>query len=107
MYTLQDIESMLNMEYYDNEAKSKYAVCRMMYRLYMLQTDSERISRNTKFENGVGFNKIDADFLTGLTKLYIDKEMDYKIFTSKQFEAINKTIKKYKKQLLLIANGEL
>ena len=72
--------------------------------LYMHQTEDEQLSRSTKYANSVGFNKPDADFLTGMFRVY--ESRGAKAFSRKQIAAIKSKMLKYTKQLTLYINAE-
>jgi hypothetical protein len=82
--------------------KNDKAVERALIVIYDRQTEEEKEIEQTKDHNGIGFNSIDAEFLTscaeGLKK--------YGKLTIKQIAVVRKRIRKYWKQLLFIANGE-
>lgn len=86
--------------------------------LYKYQTDDEKRARETKYDNNVGFNKPDSNFLTGMAKKYLALEEKIKEqgrevtladvdqdFTEKQMEPIRKKMEKYIAQLTTIANA--
>lgn len=71
--------------------------------VYSLQTDSEKAAQITQDYNKVGFTAFDAEFLSSCAE-----QLKVKGFLSgKQIAAVRKTIKKYWRQLVLAANGEL
>lgn len=82
---------------------SDHAVTRGLLNLLALQTDGERRVEATTDKNGVGFNGLDAEFLTGLTKKFIT----YGKLTPKQMFYARKKILKYAGQLTKVANGEI
>ena len=67
--------------------------------IYNNQTDDEQISRVTNHTNNIGFNKFDADFLSGMAKLILDN----RYLTVKQLETSRNKMIKYANQLLKIA----
>jgi len=71
--------------------------------IYKRQTEDEKRSEATKIHNGVGFNKVDAGFLTSLAKA-IEK---YGRLTPKQLTYGRKKVMKYSGQLVKIANNEI
>ena len=82
-----------------------------MYLLYLHQTEDEQKNRETKYANSVGFNKPDAAFLTGMSRIYEERvlknnEPIQSVYTRKQFAAIKERILKYTKQLTLYVNAE-
>lgn len=75
-----------------------------MYLLYQHQTDDEKKSRETKYANSVGFNKPDADFLSGMSRMYEDRGAG--VFTKRQLKTIENKLLKYTKQITLYVNAE-
>lgn len=71
--------------------------------IYQRQTEDEKCQRNTRHENGIGFNKVDSDFLTGMVKFWKDK----RFFTDGQYAAVGKCMHKYAGQLAKIANSKI
>lgn len=63
--------------------------------LYSRQTDSEKNSKATNTNNGVGFNSADSDFLSRLAQWY----QTHKFFTDKQYYSVLKKMNKYANQL--------
>ena len=79
------------------------AVARAIVAVYNKQTASEQAVGETSESNGVGFNGVDANFLSSLAQFYQSKG-----FLSKgQLQYGRKKIMKYSKQLTLIANNQL
>ena len=76
------------------------AVMKAIITIYNLQTDSEQNSDETYDANGVGFNGVDAPFLSSLAKQILSKGY----LTPKQMTYGRKKILKYANQLLNIAN---
>lgn len=71
--------------------------------IYKYQTAVEKAERQTKELNGVGFNAVDAGFLSGMAKLLLEG----KGLTDGQIEASRKTMLKYSGQLARIANKKI
>lgn len=69
-----------------------------LYKVYQCQTDSEKASDSTKEYNGVGFNGVDAPFLSSLAKS-LEK---YGSLTPKQTAAARKKMVKYSGQVLTL-----
>ena len=69
--------------------------------LYTCQTESEKRAGATQDHNGVGFNAYDADFLTSVCKQLIERGS----LSPKQKEVARKKLKKYRKQLVALANS--
>lgn len=71
--------------------------------IYRNQTHDEILSKRTKHENGVGFNKIDSRFLTDLAEqLQATGNLSFR-----QIKAARKAMLKYGKQLARIANNKI
>jgi hypothetical protein len=77
------------------------AVMRGIVAIYNFQTECEQDSDETQDANGVGFNGVDAPFLSSLAKQILSKGH----LSSKQMECGRKRIIKYAGQLLTIANN--
>lgn len=73
---------------------------RAIVALYNRQTEQEQDSTQTVEANGIGFNAVDAPFLTSIARGY----KQYGRLTDKQAAATRKAIKKYIGQLVTIAN---
>lgn len=86
-----------------NEEINTEAIIRGMLRIYQLQTISEQIAKYTTENNGVGFTGFDSEFLTSLAKQFINSGS----LTITQFVYVKKSMKKYARQLLKIAMGEI
>jgi len=71
--------------------------------IYEYQTEDEKNRRDTNEYNDVGFNKFDADFLSGMAKRLLEDQQ----LSEKQVEVSKKKMIKYAGQLLKIANGKL
>ena len=69
-------------------------------RVYAQQTDDEQKSESTREHNGVGFNAIDAPFLSSLAKSL----QRYGRLTDRQKAAGRKAMKKYAGQVTMLAN---
>lgn len=93
-WTKADIKSLLQ--------TNDEAVQRGIFRIWEYQTTEEAFVGETRQNNGVGFNKIDAQFLTSLALQYQRKGY----LTQKQIRAGRKAVMKYAGQLAKIANGE-
>jgi hypothetical protein len=79
------------------------AVKKGLINLYSLQTEDERDSENTKYQNGVGFSGKDADFMTSLAKQLLERGT----LSPRQLACARKNMKGYAGQLAKIANGEI
>ena len=79
------------------------AVIRGIVVIYSLQTKDEKKVGETREHNGVGFSKIDAEFMSSLAKFILNRGY----LTDKQLEYGRRKIMKYAGQLAKVANGEL
>lgn len=70
-------------------------------KLYACQTSEEQAWASTHESNGVGFNAIDAEFLTSVANFLIGNGF----LTKKQKEITRKKLIKYNKQLTRLANA--
>lgn len=80
---------------------SDKAVARAILAIYGLQTADEQESEVTAHANGVGFNGVDAEFLSSLAKFYTTKGF----LSPGQLKYGRKKIMKYTGQLVKIANN--
>ena len=71
--------------------------------LYNRQTLDEQVQARTGHNNGVGFNKLDAEILTNMAEWFKDKGF----LTGKQVTLVRKKIRKYAGQLADIANSKI
>jgi len=78
-------------------------LCRGLIAIYKKQTTEEQTNERTKVHNKVGFNRIDAPFLTSLAKSFIN----FNSLTPKQLKWCRKKMLKYSSQLARIANHEI
>lgn len=70
-------------------------------KLYACQTEDEQDSKETKEHNGVGFNGIDAPFLSSVAEFLLSRGF----LTDKQKMYTRKKLVKYNKQLTRLANA--
>lgn len=70
--------------------------------LYDRQTEEEQASNQTTSANGIGFNGVDAPFLSSCA----EGVKKYGRLTPKQVASVRRTIKKYVGQLVDIANAK-
>lgn len=77
------------------------AVARAILALYARQTAGEQAGEQTDVENGVGFNKIDAPFLSSIAKA-LPRYNGH--MTARQLTTARKMLPKYWRQLCEIAN---
>lgn len=68
---------------------------RGMLRIYEAQTEDEKVSEDTKHDNGVGFNGTDATLLSSYSK----QVLGGRTMSPKQMEYIFKKMPKYARQL--------
>jgi hypothetical protein len=69
--------------------------------LYACQTDAEKSAESTQLRNNVGFNAYDAGFLTSVCKQLLQRGS----LSQKQKEVSRNKLKKYKRQLVELANS--
>jgi hypothetical protein len=82
---------------------SQAAVEQALLAIYDRQTQEERIGRRTISSNGVGFNKLDAEFCTSL----VHRLKSGKPLTSGQLPYARQKVKKYWRQLVTIMTEPL
>ena len=82
---------------------SDKAVERGIVRIYTLQTEQEQMAQETFEFNGIGFNALDAEFLTSLAEQI--QKRGY--LTPRQMEFGRKRVLKYAGQLCRISNHQL
>lgn len=83
-------------------------VMKSLIELWKKQTHQEQTSESTIEFNGVGFNYVDAPFLTSLAE-QADKyfKNEGPRLTQKQIECARKALWKYSNQLTAIANNKI
>jgi len=84
-------------------SKNDNQLIKALHRLYDYQTRTEKIERDTKYFNNVGFNGTDGKFMSSLATFHTR----FGYLSSKQLFCLRKRMKKYAGQLAKIANGEL
>ena len=77
---------------------------KLMSKLFEYQTDDEKKARKTKWQNAVGFNQADANFLTGMSEKYEKQGRTKDAFTKRQLYAIRNRMLKYAQQITTILN---
>lgn len=92
-YTEQSIKLLLQ--------TNKKAQYRALEVLYSLQTDHEKYCGRTSDHNGVGFNKLDSQILTGFARQY----KAYGVLSAKQEAILARRIVKYYKQIFKHMQG--
>lgn len=83
--------------------ENRYLIYRMLQALYQRQTRYEQDAEHTEEHNGRGFNGPDSHLLTKVAK----KSLPYQNLTIKQCVWLAPRLKKYAKQLELIASEKL
>jgi hypothetical protein len=76
-------------------------LARSIVKLFEFQTYDEQATEYTRHHNNVGFNGVDAPFLSSLAKWYEQKGF----LTPKQTARARRQMKKYAGQLTRIANN--
>lgn len=79
------------------------AVRKGIVAIYRLQTEEEKVAGETRVDNGVGFNGMDAPFLSSLAR----QVLQGRNLSEKQLAAGRKALLKYAGQLTRIANGKV
>lgn len=84
--------------------KDETAIHALLF-IYEYQEASEQDNSVTSFNNGVGFNKHDAEFCTSLVNQYNERGS----FSRKQLECIKRVMQKYAGQIIEIklGNGDI
>ena len=70
-------------------------------KLYACQTQDEKANGDTKEHNGMGFNSVDAPFLSSVAEFLLQRGY----LTDKQKACTRKRLVKYNKQLTRLANA--
>ncbi len=104
-YTKEDIRKMVTTD--------DWWAIRAIEALYARQTEDEQSSEVTSHKNSVGFNGLDAPFLTSMAKQILQWRKQKKAGTNKyamplssrQLEASKKLLGKYSGQLLVISQA--
>jgi len=78
------------------------ALWKGLYTIYQYQTEEEKDCEDTVYDNGVGFNALDARFLSSLAEQY--EQNDKRIGTIGQTTALRKRLTKYANQLRIVAD---
>lgn len=103
MFDREGILSILaNPEGVTGQHANRYLIYRMLQAMFERQTQSEQDSGMTHVLNGVGFNGVDAGFLSDVAV----KSRKYKNLTPSQAKAVGRSLKKYVKQLVAIAESK-
>ena len=92
VWTIEEIRKLID--------ESDTSVARAIVAVYNLQTEDEKVVKETSHSNGVGFSGADANFLSSLAQFYQEKGF----LTQGQVRAGRKGIKKYAGQLVALAN---
>jgi hypothetical protein len=72
--------------------------------IYRLQTEDEKNDKATRHYNGIGFNGVNADFLSTAAERRMNPNFK---FSRKYRDAIRRAMLKYSGQLAKIANGKI
>ena len=92
-WTIEEIRELLK--------ESDQAVARAILAIYNRQTEDEKIVKETSASNGIGYNGVDANFMSSLAQFYQSKGF----LSSGQLKYGRKKIMKYAGQLTEIANA--
>jgi len=93
-WTVEDVKELLK--------TNDKAVIRGLLRIYALQTEEEKNAERTLVYNGVGFNGVDAGFMSSLAQFYQKKGF----LSKKQMMYARKKMLKYAGQLVKIIEGD-
>jgi hypothetical protein len=96
MHTKASIQTLLDRR----DQVGTLAVIRALEAIYDRQEADERAGGETRHDNGRGFSKFDAPFLTEM----VEKNRRWNGLTPKQLEVTRNKIKRYWRQLVEIAN---
>ena len=77
-------------------------LARALVALYNRQTEDEKETKETTAQNNLGFNAIDSAFMTSIAQAYIR----FGRLSERQIFTVRKSIKKYCRQLVDIANSK-
>jgi hypothetical protein len=94
VWKIEEIRSLLE--------KNEIMVKRSVVEIYNNQTSEEKLTGETKENNGVGFNGVDAYIMSSFARQIIEKNF----LSKKQMIIAKKKIKKYARQLTEIANNK-
>lgn len=83
--------------------KNKNVCERAILAIYNLQTKEEQINQSSNSNNGIGFNKVDANILSK----YAVRLKNGGCLTLEEFEKARFKVKKYWKQLMIISKKNL
>ena len=92
MWTKEDIRKVLQTD--------DKAVARGVVAIFNLQTEDEQNVGKTSVKNGVGFNGVDANFMSSIAQFYMRRNF----LSPKQVEFARKKLLKYSNQLAMLAN---
>ena len=95
IWTVEEVKVLL--------AESDKAVARAILAIYNRQTEDEKAIKETSESNGVGYNGVDANFMSSLAQFYQSKGF----LTAGQVKYGRKAIMKYAGQLTTIANANI
>ena len=95
MAALKVIRPASKEEYFEALEQDEYVIGSLL-RLYSFQTNMEQNAGGTIEDNGMGFNGVDGEILSSMSKFYNSR----KYLTVKQLAYARKAVKKYVKQLV-------
>ena len=95
VWTKEEIKALL-------ETNNKM-VEKSIVKIYELQTEDEKDWKETSHTNGIGYNGVDAQYMSSLAEWILSGRK----LTSKQLQFGRKKIMKYAKQLTKVANEEI
>ena len=79
-------------------------MCRSLITLYRFQTNTEKETLSSHYRNNMGFNALDAQFLSSVAEFLLDRGY----LTDKQKQLVRSKITKYSSQIRNVcANGDL
>ena len=93
IWTIEEIRELLK--------ESDKAVARAILAIYNRQTEDEQTIKETTDHNGIGYNGVDANFMSSLAQFYQSKGF----LSAGQLKYGRKAIMKYAGQLTEIANA--
>ena len=92
LWTIEELRELLK--------ESDKAVARAILAIYNRQTEDEQTIKETTDHNGIGYNGVDANFMSSLAQFYQSKGF----LSAGQLKYGRKAIMKYAGQLTEIAN---
>lgn len=95
VWTVEEIMGLLS--------RNREAVVRGLVAIYNKQTEDEKQAETTRHDNGIGFSGCDATILSSIAKQVLAGHR----LSQKQYELVEKKMRKYVKQLTKIANRQI